>query len=380
MNHTPTAHARAPEVILLPAERFFVRVVPLAPDAPAATQVELALEGFSPFPLAQLYYGWLCAPGRDRVLVFAAYRKKFSPEETAEWEQAAHVLPAFLALLGDHPTSPTIRLWTMDGILTAAALDGQGALPVAVLSRHTEEPAGAAQREALLAELRERTGLTSAAVREFAGAARWQRTAGRQGLQLEVSGRADTPGLATSFSKEELEMLDVRDRGFLVEHRKTQRRDQWLWRGFRFCLAGLAVMAAGEIALAAAGGWLKKLQDSMQEHTAEVRKIELAQALSTRIGELAQRRLRPFEMLALANQSRPASIQFERAATAGLDTLEIEARTGNAADVGQYEAALRAAPDVTAVELRDLRSREGMTSFGLTITFKAEALHPEGTK
>jgi hypothetical protein len=118
----------------------------------------------------------------------------------------------------------------------------------------------------------------------------------------------------------------------------------------------------------------------VQAHAAEVRKIELAQTVSTRIGELGQRRLRPFEMLALANQSRPASIQFERAATAGLDTLEIEARTGNAADVGQYEAALRASPDVSALELRDLRSREGLTSFGLTITFKADSLRPEGTR
>jgi hypothetical protein len=75
-------------------------------------------------------------------------------------------------------------------------------------------------------------------------------------------------------------------------------------------------------------------------------------------------------MLVMINQNRPASIQFIRATTTGLNTLEIEAQTANAADVGQYEAVLRASQQLAGVETRDLRSREGVTSFILTVTFR----------
>ena len=67
-------------------------------------------------------------------------------------------------------------------------------------------------------------------------------------------------------------------------------------------------------------------------------------------------------------------IQFIRANSAGLYTMEVEAQTANAADVSQYEAALRTAPEFAGIETRDLRSREGVTTFVLTVIFKPESL------
>ena len=66
-----------PRVVLLPDHRFFVRAVPVTEGAAApevANEVELALETLSPFPPAQLYYGYFWTPGADRALVFASYR------------------------------------------------------------------------------------------------------------------------------------------------------------------------------------------------------------------------------------------------------------------------------------------------------------------
>jgi hypothetical protein len=54
--------------------------------------------------------------------------------------------------------------------------------------------------------------------------------------------------------------------------------------------------------------------------------------------------------------------------------LDIEARTTNAADVGALEQALSADPLVAKVETRDIRGREGLTTFALTVTFRSEAL------
>ena len=92
-----------PRVALLSDALFFTRSVPVAKGATpaqAAAELELALEGISPFPLAQLYYGWFWVPGAERALVFASYRRRFTAEQTADWEQAELVLPTFAAVLG----------------------------------------------------------------------------------------------------------------------------------------------------------------------------------------------------------------------------------------------------------------------------------------
>jgi hypothetical protein len=169
----------------------------------------------------------------------------------------------------------------------------------------------------------------------------------------------------------------VRDKEFLAVRRTELKRDLLLWRGFAACVGGLAAMLLLEAGLLAGGFWLKSLKGTVQQQAPAVQRIETAQTLSTRIEEMTRRRLMPFEMLALVNQSRPASIQFTRTATTGLYSLEIEAQTTNAADVGQYEAVLRAATELAGIETRDLRSRDGLTTFILTVTFKPESLHRE---
>ena len=363
------------EVILLPSERFFVRLVPLALDADVQTQVELALEGSSPFPVPQLYYGFVPAPAGNDALIFAAYRKRFTPEETRSWPDATAVWPMFLALVGESPRTPTIRLWVESDRITALAWNGVDPLPVAMLTGAKEELGE--QGRKLAGELRDRTNLPEAVVQEFTGAVRVQR-AGEQGrIRLELSGTAGAPDLVTVLDPEAGRSLDVRDKGFLTEHRVILRRGQRLWRSLQICAGGLAAALVLEVLMLAGSFALQKQREDVQQHAAEVRKIETAQTLGTRIEELAQRRLMPFEMLALVNQSRPASIQFLRTTTTSLYGLEIEAQTGNAPDVGQYESALRARPELNGVETRELRSREGVTSFILTVSFRPESLHGE---
>ena len=54
--------ARAPtSVVVVPAEKFFTRIVPLSPSEEVAAQVMLAVESLAPLPLGQLYYGYRVA-------------------------------------------------------------------------------------------------------------------------------------------------------------------------------------------------------------------------------------------------------------------------------------------------------------------------------
>src|SRR5689334_1921906 len=109
-----------PKVALLPDALFFTRAVPItegASSAEAGAQVELALEALSPFPLAQLYHGWFWQPGADQAFVFAAYRRRFTTEQTLEWEGAEVVLPTFAATFGANVVpATTIVLSSLEGL------------------------------------------------------------------------------------------------------------------------------------------------------------------------------------------------------------------------------------------------------------------------
>jgi Tfp pilus assembly protein PilN len=112
-----------------------------------------------------------------------------------------------------------------------------------------------------------------------------------------------------------------------------------------------------------------------------VEKIESVDTLTNKIEELATKRLRPIEMLLqLVGENyerQPADIWFTRVsaeAGRGLNTIFVEGRTTNAAQVNAYEAALRKLPSVEKVEAPLQALRGDQAQFTLTATFKAEAL------
>jgi hypothetical protein len=256
--------------------------------------------------------------------------------------------------------------------LAAAIWNGTSELPLAVMVRELAGDAdGAASAAALVAEIKSRAGLESAAVKEFAGPVTFSRP-GKGSTLLRIEG--SDGGLTTNLESQALAAADIRDKDFLAGHRAALKRDLLLWRTFATCAVGLAAMVVLEAALLGGGYWLKGLKGTVAAQAPAVQRIETAQALSTRIEEMTQRQLLPFEMLAVINQNRPVSVRFIRTTTTGLYTLEIDAETSQAADVDQYEAVLRVAPELAGVETRNLQTRNGVTSFILSVTFKPESL------
>jgi len=96
-----------------------------------------------------------------------------------------------------------------------------------------------------------------------------------------------------------------------------------------------------------------------------------------RIDELSSKRLMPFEMLAVLNSKRPPTIQFLRTVTSGLYKLDVEAQTNASGDINTYRAALNELPECEKAEVLDLRSRNDLSTFRLSVTFKPDAFKPE---
>jgi hypothetical protein len=360
----------------VPSDRFFLRLVPLATDLPALQQVELALEGFAPFPLAQLYWGCWIAPGRAVALVYAAHRRRFTPEETVDWERVDLALPNLLPLLGAVPAGPALLIHTDESHLVGAAWSGSSAVPAFVQARAYASPITELDRRQFAAKLAARAKSPDAPVTFLTGVPHARRE--KDKLVFELVDTAGTVIAATSVSPQEQDALDVRDRAFLDRRRRERRRGNFIWK---VLLAGLQVAAVA--LLFDLGALTFRLLDRGQQarlgaQASFVSKLETAHGLASRIDELTHRRLRFFEMLAAVNESRPHSIQFIRTGTSGRNGLEIEAQTNSADDVGAYEIALRNLAVLDKVEIRDLRARDGVTTFGLVIAFKAGSPASDG--
>lgn len=364
-----------PRVALLPDALFFTRSVPIAAGATpaeAAAQAELALESLAPFPLAQLYYGSFWVPGAENALVFAAYRRRFTAEQTAEWGEAELVLPSFAAALGAEVAPGTTVLLASADALTAVQWD-KSPVPVRVVT----EPLAAELADDDRARARSRLldSLPGTARATEVAAPLAADPAGRDGALVFRAG-----AFVSSLAGPVAAQLDVRDKGELAARRNAQRRDVLLWRVALGAVAALLLLAFGELGIIGARKfWQQTRQAKVAAQTQRVEDIKKSHALANRIEELATKRLLPFEMLALLTEDnrKPGEITFTSATAGtgtGLYTIVVDAATTSMGQLSTYVATLRRLPMIQSVETRDEKTRNDGGTFRLIIVFKPDTV------
>lgn len=363
-----------PKVAFLPDAVFFSRTIPVAPGATrpeVVAQVGLALEGLSPFPLAQLYHGYYWPTGSDRALAYAAYRRRFTVDQVSSWGGAEFVLPAFAAVLGAEVPPGTTLILSAPDALTAVHW-GQGRVPEAVLLEPVAPDAPpeerAAARERLIRAAGGSTTVLDAASPPVP-------LGGDRDLSFQA-------GPVTSVVPADAAgALDVRDKGDLEALARARRRDLVLWRVAIGSVLACVLMGLGELALVGTGLWQKTRISRVAAQKPTVSRIMDEQELAGRIEELSTKRLLPLEMISAVSPEsalpkNPPAIQFLSATAGSLNTIQIEAQTGNAGEIAGYRSALEQAPGVDKVEIRDQRARDNVVTFTLIVTFKPGALAP----
>jgi len=359
----------ARKVVLLPDAHFFCRAVPVtenATPAEAAAQVELALEALSPFPPAQMYHGHFWRPGAKHACVFAAYRKRFTTEQIESWAEAEAVLPTFASMLGapiKHLT--TLLLWSEKG-LTAINWNDVSDAPVSVIARDlppepTEADRAALRSAVLLESGGPRTVVEPATAPVYDAMARGD----------EFIFRCDP--LTVEFTREQLDVLDVRDKEELAARRRSRSRDLLLWRVLLGCAAAILLAASLDVALIGGRLWQKGRMMRVELQEPVVAKILMAKNLSTRIDELSTRRMRPFEMISMVADKKPASVTFVSATVTNLYTLDVEAQAATSTDLDAFRSALSSNPGFASVEFKGNRLQNGLTTFRVVVTFRPEA-------
>jgi len=364
-----------PRVALLPDAVFFSRSLPIPAGSTrgeVVAQVGLALESLSPFPLAQVYFGYFWPEGADHALAFAAYRRRFTVEQVEEWRGREHVVPAFAAVLGC-PVEPatTIVLASAEGL--TAVHWAHGPVPTSVQHQPLAPDAPETERAEVRARLLRAAG-ESARVIDLS-APPLPVGAGERELAFTVG------DLRSVIPAEVADALDVRDKAELAALARGRRRDMMLWRVAFGTVAACLLMALGEAVLLGAGVWQKARLAKVAAQRPTVAHIMGEQELASRIDDLSTKRLLPLEMISaaapeVAEPKAPPSIQFLHATANTLDSIQIEAQTTNAGEIAGYKTALEQTPGIERVEIRDQRARDNVVTFLLVITFKPGALAP----
>ncbi|MGH7996308.1 MAG: hypothetical protein ACREFX_08150, partial [Opitutaceae bacterium] len=370
-----------PKVVVWPDALFFTRSIPVLPDSSdaderrrqVASQVELALEAAAPFPLNQLYYGHFWTEGAPCALAFAAYRRRFTAEQTAAWEGAEWIAPSFATLVhAAVAPATTVAIAAPEGF-TAIHWDdspvpsGVAYLPVAP---EADEAARAAARLALLRRFESRHVVDVAETPAV----------GAGGGDGQFAGNA--AGLFSPLSAEEAASLDVRDKGELAVRRRARRREVLMWRTALGCIAAFGLFVLGELALVGGGLWLHARAVRIRAQAPMVERISGLDDIANRINDLRTKRLLPIEMIRLVGMPpvKPDSIYFVQA-TASKDKLysiSFRAQTANAAEIPVYRSTLERLPEVApnGVDIRTDQTREAMAQFQAEITFKPGAVKP----
>jgi hypothetical protein len=373
----PAPAAAGASVVLLPDARFFVRAVPVNAAAGAeavSREVELALEVVSPFPVSQLFYGYLWHPESVHALVFAAFRRRFTDDEQAAWVEAERVVPQFVLAASLNPGAGRTVVLGDGASLTAVYWGEPGPVPSRVVTAPLAPEANDVERSAVRSALLRAVGSVGAGVVDLPTPVRTPDEGNEQRVLWAAGEYTLNLPLANGSH------LDVRDKGELAARRASQRRARLLWRGFLASLGALVLLTLGEVALIGLRAWEAGRLARVEAQQPAVDRIMSQQALATRIEELSTKQLRPFEMISLVTVAgnpgtqKPVSVQFIRTVTNGLYTLEVEAQTKVGGDLALYQAALRQNPAVASVEVAKHDVRDATTTFVLVITFKPEAL------
>jgi hypothetical protein len=319
-----------------------------------------------------MYHGHFWKPGAKHALVFAAYRKRFTNEQTDEWADAEVVMPTSAALLAAKVGRATTILLSSETNLTAVYWGDAGDVPAAVVTRPVAPEADDASRVALRDDLLRAVG-ESVTVKDLQVAPALDPESDKDELIFRAG------ELETTFTREELDALDVRDKDDLAARRRARARDLLLWRIFLGSAAAIAFALVLEVCVVGGKFWQKGRVAIVNARAPEVAKIEKSNELATSIEELSTKRLLPFEMIELVKTKRPDSVVFTRISTASdsLYTLDIKGQTNVSSDVVSYQALLNGMPECQEVKIVDQRITGGLSTFQLQITFKPESVQPE---
>ncbi|MGZ0707482.1 hypothetical protein ACWPKO_03995 [Coraliomargarita sp. W4R53] len=351
-----------PDVLLLPAEYFFVETVEV-PTALAANELadfaELSMEAIAPFPLEQLRWGFLVAPDSQSLLIYAAVKDRLKRAGHNELESYTWVLPDFATLHGARFNCDTEVILHGEQYNTALRLPSGESMPEQIrsLPRSDAMPVASAtqsiQLKLLPVELSEK---------------------GTPIFQFETLGDAPSNGHWSPLEPDEatLWQADIRPESYKTIERNARHTTTWVTRimGYAALFAVFLILLEG--LLFAGQFWLGTREAKIEGQATNVRRIEDKQSLMNKLEQVAQNELRPIAILRAANVIRSTlgstGIEYDETIIEGNNRITIEGKANTINELNAYTEALRKSGTFELVEAPKSLKRSGQTKVTFTVT------------
>jgi len=366
-------------ILLIPGYLFFVESVPVS-DALEETELEslaqLTLEGLTPFPLEQLFWGYVHDSTAHHILIFAAYQERLKNAGLTSLENFRQVYPDFLALTNSSQSKPQSYILVSPEGVTAAKFPAGARFPSDIHSLPRdlpEEELGEGEDEksshSIIRELQaeEEENLNSYLGEEFPL---------RETISRPISASfTDSGSVQFSMAGETFSTLkennlwsgDLRSTDFANQVRSRRRRDQILWKGLNWAALMVVLFLFLEgLRLAGAIVVDQRLQkiESREEKAANLAgRNDLVNRLELR----ASGQLRPFSTLSLMNRTRPETIYFTTVEASDFNRFRVEGIASNPNEVNRYAESLREMGYFESVLQQNNRVVSGQVTFTLDL-------------
>ena len=358
-----------PDVLVLPAEYFFVEQVDV-PPALAASELadfaELSMEAIAPFPLEQLRWGFLTAPDGQKLLIYAALRDRLKRAGFTDLENYVWVLPDFATLHGARFEREVDVVLHGEQFDTHFVHPGGEAMPTQVSSLHKNSEAPKTRSgesvhlRVLPVELTEK---------------------GLPVFRFETVGVEAAKGHWSPLMPSEatLWQADIRPASYKGLERSTRRTTALVFRilGYAACFGLFLIFL--EALLFGGGFWLNQREAKIDSQTTPVRRIEDKQSLMNKLEQVAQNELRPIAILEAANLIRlslgSTGIEYDETVIESGNRLTIEGKANTVNELNAFTTALNKSGNFLLVDDQSI-TRSGKTSFTATLDY----IHTEPTE
>lgn len=353
------------------AERIFVPEEVLEKDLDSF--LEIRLEGISPFPLDQLYWGYIYNPPDKILFFYAMYIGRLTLEEKERilGDEVSYVFPSFIGGLGFQYTEPTINFICFEKSISAIYWDNNANLPIQIETIKFEEFADTG-REELLKNL----NIEGYSIEE----GNWKLE------KAEISGNKSVRFESNYYSEKEEQSkgrhlfilnekngqtwnADIRPKDLTRAKRKEQRINRIVGIATLSALLAFGVLALGEIIGLSGKFYLNAKKAKVARQAPKVKLIEGQEGLAQKIEQISQNVYTPFQMLEILNKSRPKNVYFTSVNLGNQNNVVIEGVAASVDDLNKYTEDLNASGLIETYEVGQIASRQGRVTFKLDVKF-----------
>lgn len=356
--------APQPDVLVLPAEYFFIEQVEV-PPALAASELadfaELSMEAIAPFPLDQLRWGFLTATDGQTLLIYAALRDRLKRAGHGDLETYTWVLPDFATLHGARFSRDVEVTLEGESFDTCFLHPSGEAIPQSVRSLPIDAPAETSRASDQNIRLR----LLPIELTEK----------GTPIFQFETVGEAPASGHWTPLTPDEatLWQADIRPADYKSVERSARRTTALITRimGYAALFALFLILLEGLLF----GGqfWLGTRQAKIDDQATDVRRVEDKQSLMNKLEQVAQNELRPIAILEAANQIRiglgNTGIEYDEVVIEDGNRITIEGKSNTINELNAYTESLRKSGNFELIDTPKSITRSGKTTFTVSLDY-----------